>query len=331
MATTDTKVTVQPEEETQDAKFTVLDDMPDFNPLEPNTDDKPYVVHSTLPPLDIPEPTYADAPPVSPPKTPPPSGDKNDTPKADTVKTPPSSGPTPPKVDPPKPKPPTKAISEDDVEATAGQILDAYEAYFPQLFIAEVMPWCPKFKMKDVNKYASKGMLDLHEMVQAQGLDPDTNKAVPIQLPMGDYFTQHNGMMDSIFLVKPEEKEALREPLIAVLREEEIQLTPTQRLLMAVGLQTGTRLVACLQISAQNKKSLNSFMEAHKERMESLSQQLKNRLADEARQRAEEEAAKRPPEEITQDPPEQKIPKPNYTPPAKKVSLKQAISKKKRK
>lgn len=309
---------VQPEEEvTKDANFSIVED---FNPLADNTEDKSYVKYSVNPPENIPEPSYA----TSGATTPQPSPEQNAPKNSESSSSQSSSQSSQQTTQPKKEEKPqnTAPLSEDEVAKTADQILDAYEAYYPQLFLSDRMPWCPKFKKQVVDNLIAKKLIDPNKSINTQALNPETNQPMMVTLPLGNYFMQHNSQMDMVFAVKPEEKAALRDPLIEVLKEQDFQLTPIQRLGIAFGLQTGTRLILCMGINHQRGEDMKKFMQAHKEQMEANEAILRNQREAEARRQEAENNKQGETGEVV----EEKIKKSTM----KKPTIKEVIAKKKK-
>lgn len=74
-----------------------------------------------------------------------------------------------------------------------------------------------------------------------------------------------NQQVDQTFEITQEMKDEIRPPLIDVLLENNFALTPTQRLLMAVGGQIVTMVLTAVQFMQQNKATMNQFKAFHKE------------------------------------------------------------------
>jgi hypothetical protein len=79
------------------------------------------------------------------------------------------------------------------------------------------------------------------------------------ELTIKDYIDNHNKQVEAIFEVTEEQKNEIREPLIDVLLEQELALTPTQRLLMAVGGHLTTLGISAFQLAQNNKMALETF------------------------------------------------------------------------
>lgn len=78
-----------------------------------------------------------------------------------------------------------------------------------------------------------------------------------------------NEQVEQTFEITQEMKDEIRPPLIDVLLENNFALTPTQRLLMAVGGQIVTMGLTAVQFMQQNKAAMNQFKVFHKENKES--------------------------------------------------------------
>ncbi len=79
---------------------------------------------------------------------------------------------------------------------------------------------------------------------------------------------QVNQQVDQIFEITQEMKDEIRPPLIDVLLENNLALTPTQRLIMAVSGQILTMGLTSFQLMQQNKAALNQFKVFHKQNRE---------------------------------------------------------------
>lgn len=77
-----------------------------------------------------------------------------------------------------------------------------------------------------------------------------------------------NEQVDQVFEITQEMKDKIRPPLIDVLLENNFALTPTQRLLMAVGQQVVQMGLTSVQFMQQNKAAMNQFKAFHKENKE---------------------------------------------------------------
>jgi len=84
-----------------------------------------------------------------------------------------------------------------------------------------------------------------------------------------------NEQVEQVFEITQEMKDEIRPPLIDVLLENNFALTPTQRLLMAVGQQVVQMGLTSFQFMQQNKAAMNQFKAFHKENKESRSNIVK--------------------------------------------------------
>ncbi len=101
-------------------------------------------------------------------------------------------------------------------EQTADTLLKGYAQLAPIPF-----KWMSKFPESKIEKMAFNGQIDLSIEV-SEGVSFD------------DYMKQTNEQLDEIFEVDTDTLSDIREPLIEVLMEQNMELTPTQRLIAAV-------------------------------------------------------------------------------------------------
>lgn len=124
-------------------------------------------------------------------------------------------------------------------EQTANAILKGYSRLAPQPF-----KWMAKVPEDKIEKLAFNGELDLSIEV-SEGLTFD------------DYVKQTNEQIDEIFEVQEDTLDEIREPLIEVLMEQELELTPTQRLTMAVISHLAQMFSVALKLRQQNNRILS--------------------------------------------------------------------------
>ncbi len=124
-------------------------------------------------------------------------------------------------------------------EQTADALLKGYARLVPEPF-----KWLSKISEEKVEQMAFDGELDLSIEV-SEGLTFD------------DYVRQTNEQIDEVFEVQEETLEEIREPLIEVLMEQELELTPTQRLTMAVVSHLIQMLTVALKLRKQNNRILS--------------------------------------------------------------------------
>lgn len=130
-------------------------------------------------------------------------------------------------------------------EKTADAILQMYASFAPMPF----KKWASFSEFK-IQKLAFQGDIDLNMQVE---------NGVTVQ----DYIDGTNQQVDEIFTVPEETKQEIKDPLIDVLLEQEIALTPTQRLMLAVGSHVVTMGFQAYQLSQNNKMALEQFKKFH--------------------------------------------------------------------
>ena len=78
-----------------------------------------------------------------------------------------------------------------------------------------------------------------------------------------DYIDGVNEQAQEVFKVSDETKEEIKDPLIDVLLEQDLALTPTQRLMLAVGGHLVTMGFSAYQLAQNNKQALETFEKFH--------------------------------------------------------------------
>lgn len=141
-----------------------------------------------------------------------------------------------------EPKTPDKDLSPKAkrraAEQTANVILKGYAQLAPIPF-----KWLSKIPEEKVERMAFDGELDLTLEV-SEGTTFD------------EYMRQTNEQIDELFEVDEDTLDDIREPLIDVLMEQQLELTPTQRLVMAVISHLGQMLAIALKLRKQNNRIL---------------------------------------------------------------------------
>jgi len=143
------------------------------------------------------------------------------------------------------------AQKRKSAEKTADAMLGLYCKFAPAPF----KQWA-SFKERKINELALKKEIDLE-----MELDGD--------LTIKDYIDNTNKQVEAIFEVSEEQKNEIREPLIDVLLEQELALTPTQRLLMAVGGHIVTMGISAFQLAQNNKMALETFKQFQSDKISS--------------------------------------------------------------
>lgn len=139
----------------------------------------------------------------------------------------------------------TPAQKRKSAEKTAEALLNLYCQFTPLPF----KNWAG-FKDHKIQKMAFEDRLDL-KMPLENGITVE------------DYINGQNEQVEEIFKVSDETREEIKDPLIDVLLEQELALTPTQRLMLAVGSHLVTMSFSAYQLAQNNKVALETFERYH--------------------------------------------------------------------
>lgn len=139
----------------------------------------------------------------------------------------------------------TPAQKRKSAEKTAEAILNTYCNFAPLPF----KNWA-SFSDSKVQKMAFEDKLDL-------------NMPLENNITVKDYINGHNEQVEEIFKVTDETREEIKDPLIDVLLEQELALTPTQRLIFAVGGHMIQMGFSAYQLAQNNKVALETFERYH--------------------------------------------------------------------
>lgn len=123
-------------------------------------------------------------------------------------------------------------------EQTADAILKGYARIAPMPF-----KWLAKVNEQKIEELEWSGQIDISIEV-----DEGTT--------FEEYMKQTNEQVDDIFEVDDDTLDEIREPLIEVLMEQEMELTPQQRLMMAVASHLFQMLTVSLKLRKQNNRIL---------------------------------------------------------------------------
>jgi hypothetical protein len=165
-------------------------------------------------------------------------------------------------------------------EKTADSLLLTYCKFVPMPFKK-----FSSFNEKKIERLAMDGSIDLDMELQND-------------MTVGEYFDNVNKEVQAIFTISPETQTEIREPLIEVLMENGMALTPTQRLFMAIGgniLEMGFKSVELFQsnravLDAFKKYQSDRKADQERERMEKEEEYLRNKIKkEEANRRKESE------------------------------------------
>lgn len=134
------------------------------------------------------------------------------------------------------------AAKKKAAKQTADVMLTAYQKFAPMPFSK-----ISSFNMNKMNKLDMNGDISLNMIVQENG---GTVK---------NYMEGVNSQVEEIFQVNDDMKKELKEPLVDVLMEQNMALTPTQRLMIAAGGQIVQFSAQAIQLALQNKDALKTF------------------------------------------------------------------------
>jgi hypothetical protein len=123
-------------------------------------------------------------------------------------------------------------------EQTADTILKGYARIAPLPF-----KWLAKVNEAKVEELEWSGQIDI-------------SIEVSDGMTFEDYMKQTNEQVDDIFEVDQDTLNEIREPLIEVLMEQQMELTPQQRLMMAVVSHLFQMLTVALKLRKQNNRIL---------------------------------------------------------------------------
>jgi hypothetical protein len=139
----------------------------------------------------------------------------------------------------------TPAQKRKSAEKTAEALLNMYCQFVPMPFIK----WS-SFSEGKLQKMVFENKIDL-------SMQLENNVSVK------DYIDGVNEQAQEVFKVSDETKEEIKDPLIDVLLEQDLALTPTQRLMLAVGGHLVTMGFSAFQLSQNNKQALETFEKFH--------------------------------------------------------------------
>ena len=135
----------------------------------------------------------------------------------------------------------TPAQKRKSAEKTAEALLNMYCQFVPLPF----KKWSSISEGK-VQKLVFENKIDL-------SMQLENNVTVK------DYIDGQNEQVEEIFKVSDETRDEIKDPLIDVLLEQDLALTPTQRLMLAIGGHVITMGFSAYQLSQNNKQALETF------------------------------------------------------------------------
>lgn len=162
----------------------------------------------------------------------------------------------------PKPEPKRETINPNLEDMSPAQKRKAAESTADALLLTygNLVPIPFKkissFNLGKLENAHLKGELDKNMVVSNDGTTVES------------YCKVVNEQVEQTFEITQDMKDEIRPPLIEVLMENNFALTPTQRLLMAVGGQVVQMGLTSFQFMQQNKAAMNQFKAFHKENKE---------------------------------------------------------------
>lgn len=155
-----------------------------------------------------------------------------------------------PKVEPVNPKLEDLSPSQKRkaAEKTADALLTTYKNLVPIPFIK-----MSSFNMRKLEQRHMNDEIDMHMAIMDDGTK------------IKDYCEGVNAQAEATFVITKEMQDEIREPLIDVLLENNFALTPTQRLIMAVGGQVVQMGITAIQFMQQNSAAMETFKKFHEE------------------------------------------------------------------
>ena len=165
------------------------------------------------------------------------------------------------------------------VEETAEIILLGYQQYCPIPFI-----FFSSFSQRKLDRLHDEGEINLDAVVKRDG---STYR---------DYVTLFNQDVEEKFIIKDEEVEALRKPLIDVLMEKEVAMTPMQRLLSVAVPLIVSKILVMIQFLSKKQQDMDEMREWHQESLQKLEEiRLQNeRILKDNRRKRQAEATQYP-------------------------------------
>ncbi len=133
-------------------------------------------------------------------------------------------------------------------EKTADAIMLHYCNYAPAPF----KKWA-SFSERKIRQLQFTGKIDLTQVIAGANGE---------KITIGEHIEGTNKQVEEIFTVSEETKDDIREPLIEVLLENEVMLTPSQRLMMAITGHILEMTASAYMLSQQNKTILEMFIQS---------------------------------------------------------------------
>lgn len=141
----------------------------------------------------------------------------------------------------------------DGAEKTADIALLAWKNYLPLPFI-----YFGKINVKKLKEAEKKGEIDLQAPVDRRGT------------LIIERIEKFNKDVENSFEVTDEEVNAIKEPLIDVLMEKEVFLTPTQRLIFVAGQFVVAKVINVVKLISEQREMISEMKEMYKENREMI-------------------------------------------------------------
>ena len=133
-------------------------------------------------------------------------------------------------------------------EKTADALLETYCNFAPMPFKHFSSFNIPKAEQAEI-----RGELDLGMQIAEDGTT------------VRQHMEGTNRQVEEIFTVSDDTRQNIKEPLVDVLLETNFALTPTQRLLLAVGTHVATMTIHTIQLVGANRNAMEQFKAFHAE------------------------------------------------------------------
>lgn len=169
-------------------------------------------------------------------------------------------------------------------EKTADALVKTYAQLVPVPF-----KYMSSFNIRKLEKRHMNDELDMYMQVMEDGTR------------VKDYCEKVNDEVDKIFVVTEEMQKEIKEPLVDVLLEQGFALTPSQRLLLAVGGQIVQMGITSIQLLQQNRSAIEQFKNFHKESKENEEKQEQKRVNDATEKSKAEERKRHEEEELEKE------------------------------
>lgn len=176
------------------------------------------------------------------------------------------------------------AQKRKSAEKTADALLSMYCQFVPMPFVK----WS-SFSEGKIQKMVFENKIDLQMQLE-------NNVSVK------DYIDSVNEQAQEVFKVTDETKEEIKDPLVDVLLEQDLALTPTQRLMLAVGGHLVTMGFSAFQLAQNNKQALEAFEKFHIQMNKQTAPAFQEKAQPKKRERVrDEDVLSRPEKEAVED------------------------------